>query len=97
VIWAPLNGTRKIDTTWTKRLAELHWVDVLSAGEQQRLAFARLLLNRPRYAFLDEATSAIDPENEELLYADDRRQSWPSAEPPKISRAGAQTRLEPGP
>jgi putative ATP-binding cassette transporter len=43
-------------------------VDVLSAGEQQRLAFARLLLNRPRYAFLDEATSALDPENEELLY-----------------------------
>jgi putative ATP-binding cassette transporter len=47
----------------------MHWVDVLSAGEQQRLAFARLLLNRPRYAFLDEATSALDPENEELLYA----------------------------
>ncbi len=49
--------------------AEMHWVDVLSAGEQQRLAFARLLLNHPRYAFLDEATSALDPGNEELLYA----------------------------
>jgi vitamin B12/bleomycin/antimicrobial peptide transport system ATP-binding/permease protein len=48
--------------------AELDWNAVLSAGEQQRLAFARLLLNRPRYAFLDEATSALDPENEELLY-----------------------------
>ena len=49
--------------------AEMHWVDVLSAGEQQRLAFARLLLNRPRYAFLDEATSALDLENERRLYA----------------------------
>src|SRR5260370_31708580 len=49
--------------------AELHWANVLSAGDQPRLALARLLLNRPRYAFLDEATSALDPENEELLYA----------------------------
>ena len=50
-------------------MSELHWVDVLSTGEQRRLAFARLLLNRPRYAFLDEAASALDPANEELLYA----------------------------
>lgn len=49
--------------------AEMHWADVLSPGEQQRLAFARLLLNRPRYAFLDEATSALDPNNEERLYS----------------------------
>jgi vitamin B12/bleomycin/antimicrobial peptide transport system ATP-binding/permease protein len=48
--------------------AEMRWVDVLSTGEQQRLAFARLLLNRPRYAFLDEATSALDLDNEESLY-----------------------------
>ena len=40
----------------------------LSAGERQRLAFARVLLNRPRYALLDEATSALDGENEEMLY-----------------------------
>ena len=44
-------------------------MDVLSAGEQQRLAFARLLLNRPRYAFLDEATSALDPESEAVVTA----------------------------
>jgi ATP-binding cassette subfamily B protein len=49
--------------------AEMHWVDVLSAGEQQRLAFARLLLNRPRYAFLDEATSALDPVTEAKVTA----------------------------
>ncbi|MGH7935171.1 MAG: ABC transporter ATP-binding protein/permease, partial [Candidatus Binataceae bacterium] len=49
--------------------ADRSWAEVLSAGEQQRLAFARLLLNRPRYAFLDEATSGLDMRTEELLYA----------------------------
>jgi putative ATP-binding cassette transporter len=48
--------------------AEMQWADVLSPGEQQRLAFARLLLNHPGYAFLDEATSALDLENEMRLY-----------------------------
>ncbi|MEL6552534.1 MAG: ABC transporter ATP-binding protein/permease [Cyanobacteria bacterium J06621_11] len=40
----------------------------LSLGEQQRLAFARLLLRRPQYAILDEATSALDLKNEARLY-----------------------------
>lgn len=48
--------------------AEQNWAEVLSLGEQQRLIFARLLLNKPRYAMLDEATSALDPKNEEHLY-----------------------------
>ncbi|MBD3881227.1 ABC transporter ATP-binding protein/permease [Phormidium tenue FACHB-886] len=47
---------------------ELDFADVLSLGEQQRLAFARLLLARPQYAILDEATSALDIENEQRLY-----------------------------
>ncbi|MBN1959149.1 MAG: ABC transporter ATP-binding protein/permease [Desulfuromonadales bacterium] len=47
---------------------ELDWADVLSLGEQQRLAFARLLVNRPAYAVLDEATSALDVANEANLY-----------------------------
>jgi len=48
--------------------AELAWADVLSIGEQQRLAFARLIINRPGFAVLDEATSALDRENEAMLY-----------------------------
>lgn len=34
--------------------AELEWAHVLSLGEQQRVAFLRLLLHRPQLAFLDE-------------------------------------------
>lgn len=48
--------------------AELDWSNVLSTGEQQRLAFARLLLKKPRYAFLDEATTALDPAGEKAMY-----------------------------
>jgi vitamin B12/bleomycin/antimicrobial peptide transport system ATP-binding/permease protein len=55
--------------------ADVHWADVLSGGEQQRLAFARLLLNRPRFAFLDEATSALDVDSEERLYSRLARQA----------------------
>ncbi|OCR01500.1 ABC transporter ATP-binding protein [Oscillatoriales cyanobacterium USR001] len=48
--------------------AELEWADILSIGEQQRLAFARLLVTQPPYAILDEATSALDLKNEAALY-----------------------------
>lgn len=44
------------------------WSDTLSAGEQQRLAFARLFLHCPKVAFLDEASSALDAGNEARLY-----------------------------
>ena len=47
---------------------ELDFAKVLSVGEQQRLAVARVLLTKPDYAVLDEATSALDVENEERLY-----------------------------
>ncbi|TXL64629.1 ABC transporter ATP-binding protein/permease [Zeimonas arvi] len=48
--------------------AELDWAKVLSVGEQQRLAFARVLLREPDFVMLDEATSALDADNEENLY-----------------------------
>ena len=51
------------------RLSETRlWSQVLSLGEQQRLAFARLFLQRPRWIFMDEATSAIDEPGEAVLY-----------------------------
>ena len=45
------------------------WSRILSLGEQQRLAFARVLLVRPAWVFLDEATSAIDEPSEQAMYA----------------------------
>jgi putative ATP-binding cassette transporter len=47
---------------------EVDFAKVLSGGEAQRLAVARVLLGKPRYVVLDEATSALDPENEGKLY-----------------------------
>ncbi len=44
------------------------WPRILSLGEQQRLAFGRLLLNGPRFVVLDEATSALDVKTEKYLY-----------------------------
>ncbi|PIA37563.1 hypothetical protein AQUCO_03000261v1 [Aquilegia coerulea] len=44
------------------------WSSVLSLGEQQRLAFARLLLSKPKLVLLDESTSALDEDNEAHLY-----------------------------
>lgn len=45
-----------------------NWSQRLSPGEQQRVAFVRVLLTRPQVVFLDEATSALDAATEELLY-----------------------------
>ncbi|MFB2839287.1 ABC transporter ATP-binding protein/permease [Floridanema evergladense] len=47
---------------------EVPWENILSLGEQQRIAFARILITCPRFTILDEATSALDLINEENLY-----------------------------
>jgi len=57
--------TDRIDGDFDKIL---DWGNILSLGEQQRIAFGRLLLYKPSLVFLDESTSALDEENEEKLY-----------------------------
>jgi ABC-type uncharacterized transport system fused permease/ATPase subunit len=47
---------------------ELDWASVLSLGEQQRVALVRLLVHKPMLAFLDEATAALDPKSEAVVY-----------------------------
>jgi len=64
-----LAGVGKLCKT-TQGLDLLHdeWDDVLSGGERQRVGFARLYFHKPKYAVLDEATSAINPDEEIQLY-----------------------------
>ena len=67
---------RLVDILNTVELGELtdkldvedDWSRILSLGEQQRLAFARVLLTEPDFLFLDEATSALDEPREQEMY-----------------------------
>lgn len=67
------------DIQWALRLCHIErladrlgesgdWSKILSLGEQQRVAFARILLQRPQLLFLDEATSALDERNQDMMY-----------------------------
>lgn len=58
-----------LDQRITSLAAYDNWQQQLSGGEQQRVAFARVLLHRPDFVFLDEATSALDPDSEATLYS----------------------------
>ncbi|WP_197381745.1 ABC transporter ATP-binding protein/permease [Mycolicibacterium mengxianglii] len=60
---------------YTERLSDdADWAKVLSPGEQQRIAFARVLLTKPKAVFLDEATSALDEPLEFMIYSLIRRE-----------------------
>ncbi len=43
------------------------WEQVLTVGEQQRIGFTRMLLHRPNWIFIEEATDALDTEGEEEM------------------------------
>lgn len=54
---------------WQNRLQEQQaWHHVFSGGEQQRIAFARILLNKPEVIYLDEATSSLDNESAQAMF-----------------------------
>jgi putative ATP-binding cassette transporter len=53
---------------------EAEWDKLLSPSEQQRIAFARLLLTKPKAVFLDGATSALDEPLEFMIYSLARRE-----------------------
>lgn len=77
----PDNITPEIQSSLSKVLRDCHleafiprlydtapWSEQLSPGEQQRVAFARVLLQKPDWVFLDESTSMLDLANEKYLY-----------------------------
>ena len=67
-ILSPLLGECGLSHLMEKPDTEADWSHILSLGEQQKLAFVRVFLRKPKWVFLDEATSAMDEETEEKMY-----------------------------
>lgn len=71
--------------------AVVDWSNILSLGEQQRLAFGRLLVNRPKLVIVDEATSALDLASEARMYSilqEMARKTLDSSQGNKLSAPG---------
>jgi putative ATP-binding cassette transporter len=58
----------ELDYLSDKLLKEIEWNKYLSIGEQQKIAFCRILLTNPDIIYLDEITSALDEDSESRLY-----------------------------
>lgn len=56
----------RIDQNWD---LVKDWATFFSPGEQQRISFARILVQKPKFVILDEATASLDLENEEIMYS----------------------------
>lgn len=67
-ILSPLLVECDLSHLMEKTDTEADWSHILSLGEQQKLAFVRVFLRKPKWVFLDEATSAMDEETEEKMY-----------------------------
>jgi len=67
--WAHLSDLKVGDNMVTPHMdTVMDWQSVLSPGQKQRIAFARLLYHNPKYAILDECTNGIAADVEQDLY-----------------------------